>query len=80
MSMITNDWKDALSDEFKKDYYKKLYTFVKDETYVADGKGGFIQVTAANKFAADNTYGVVTETPDGNTSTNANKLKKAKTK
>ena len=25
------DWKDALSDEFKKDYYKKLYTFVKDE-------------------------------------------------
>ena len=31
MSMITNDWKDALSDEFKKDYYKKLYTFVKDE-------------------------------------------------
>ena len=27
MSMITNDWKDALSDEFKKDYYKKLYTF-----------------------------------------------------
>ena len=42
MSMITNDWKDALSDEFKKDYYKKLYTFVKDETYVADGKGGFI--------------------------------------
>ena len=47
------------------------YTFVKDETYVADGKGGFIQVTAANKFAADNTYGVVTETLDGNTSTNA---------
>ena len=31
MSMITNDWKDALSDEFKKDYYKKLYTFGKDE-------------------------------------------------
>lgn len=54
-----------------KEEFTKGYTFVKDETYVADGKGGFIQVTAANKFAADNTYGVVTETPDGNTSTNA---------
>ena len=31
MSMITNDWKDALSDEFKNEYYKKLYTYVKDE-------------------------------------------------
>ena len=31
MSMITGDWQEALSDEFKKDYYKKLYTFVKDE-------------------------------------------------
>ena len=54
-----------------KEEFTKGYTFVKNETYVADGKGGFIQVTAANKFAADNTYGVVTETPDGNTSTNA---------
>ena len=31
MSMITGDWQEALSGEFKKDYYKKLYTFVKDE-------------------------------------------------
>ena len=31
MSMITGDWQEALSDEFRKDYYKKLYTFVKDE-------------------------------------------------
>ena len=29
--MITGDWQEALSGEFKKDYYKKLYTFVKDE-------------------------------------------------
>lgn len=43
-----------------KEEFTKGYTFVKNETYVADGKGGFIQVTAANKFAADNTYGVVT--------------------
>ena len=31
MSMINNDWLDAISPEFSKDYYKKLYTFVKDE-------------------------------------------------
>ena len=31
MSMITGDWQEALSDEFRKDYYKKLYTFVKEE-------------------------------------------------
>ena len=31
MSMITGDWQEALSDEFRKDYYKKLYTFVKNE-------------------------------------------------
>ena len=31
MSMINNDWLDAISLEFSKDYYKKLYTFVKDE-------------------------------------------------
>ena len=31
MSMITNDWLDAISGEFKKDYYRELYTFVRDE-------------------------------------------------
>ena len=31
MSMINNDWLDAISPEFSKDYYRKLYTFVKDE-------------------------------------------------
>ena len=31
MSMIDNDWLTAISGEFKKDYYKKLYEFVKDE-------------------------------------------------
>lgn len=31
MSMITNDWLDAISGEFKKEYYKQLFTFVKSE-------------------------------------------------
>ena len=31
MSMIDNDWLTAISGEFKKDYYRKLYEFVKDE-------------------------------------------------
>ena len=31
MGMITNDWLDAVSDEFKKPYYRSLYTFVKEE-------------------------------------------------
>lgn len=31
MSQITNDWLDAISDEFKKPYYKELYNFVKEE-------------------------------------------------
>ena len=31
MAMITNDWLPALSDEFHKDYYKKLFEFVKEE-------------------------------------------------
>ncbi|MBQ1680918.1 MULTISPECIES: uracil-DNA glycosylase [Agathobacter] len=31
MSAIENDWKDALEPEFHKDYYKKLYQFVKHE-------------------------------------------------
>lgn len=31
MAMITNDWLDALSDEFQKEYYRKLYQFVKEE-------------------------------------------------
>jgi len=29
--MLTNDWKEALSEEFRKPYYKELYTFVKQE-------------------------------------------------
>ena len=31
MAMISNDWQEALSGEFKKDYYRQLFTFVKDE-------------------------------------------------
>lgn len=31
MGMIENDWKVALSDEFRKEYYKDLYNFVRDE-------------------------------------------------
>ncbi len=31
MSMITNDWLDAISGEFKKAYYKDLFQFVKSE-------------------------------------------------
>lgn len=31
MAQIENDWKEALSEEFKKDYYKKLYRFVNEE-------------------------------------------------
>ena len=31
MAMLTNDWAQALSDEFKQPYYRKLYNFVKEE-------------------------------------------------
>ncbi len=31
MSMISGDWLPALEEEFKKDYYRQLFTFVKDE-------------------------------------------------
>ena len=31
MSMITNDWLESLSSEFRKGYYSQLYNFVKDE-------------------------------------------------
>lgn len=31
MSMISNDWLPAIQDEFRKPYYKELYTFVKKE-------------------------------------------------
>ena len=31
MAAITNDWLGAISGEFRKDYYKKLYSFVKEE-------------------------------------------------
>ena len=31
MSMITNDWLEPLSSEFRKRYYSQLYNFVKDE-------------------------------------------------
>ena len=31
MSAITNDWLNAIGDEFKKPYYAKLYQFVKSE-------------------------------------------------
>lgn len=31
MAMITNDWLDAVGEEFRKPYYKELYTFIKEE-------------------------------------------------
>lgn len=31
MAMITNDWLNAIEDEFKQPYYKELYKFVKEE-------------------------------------------------
>ncbi len=31
MSMINNDWLPALKEEFSKDYYKQLFSFVKEE-------------------------------------------------
>lgn len=31
MGAIANDWLEAIGDEFKKEYYKKLYEFVKEE-------------------------------------------------
>ena len=31
MSMITNDWMEAVRPEFSKQYYKELYSFVKQE-------------------------------------------------
>ncbi|MBR4026835.1 MAG: uracil-DNA glycosylase [Lachnospiraceae bacterium] len=31
MAMLTNDWADALREEFKKPYYRQLYQFVKEE-------------------------------------------------
>lgn len=31
MSSLTNDWKDALETEFSQQYYRKLFTFVKNE-------------------------------------------------
>lgn len=31
MAMISNDWQQALKDEFNKDYYKNLYKFIKSE-------------------------------------------------
>lgn len=31
MSQITNDWLPSIQEEFKKEYYKKLYTFIKEE-------------------------------------------------
>jgi len=31
MAALENDWKDALSDEFRKPYYRELYEFIKKE-------------------------------------------------
>ena len=31
MAMLSNDWASALDKEFHKEYYKELYTFVRDE-------------------------------------------------
>ena len=37
MGMITNDWLDAISGEFKKPYYRELYNFVQEEYSQDDG-------------------------------------------
>ena len=31
MGAITNDWLEVLNEQFSKEYYRKLYNFVKDE-------------------------------------------------
>ena len=31
MAMIDNDWLPAMEEEFRKSYYRDLYSFVKDE-------------------------------------------------
>ena len=31
MAMLSNDWEEALKEEFRKPYYKQLYTFVREE-------------------------------------------------
>lgn len=31
MSMIDNDWLPAIQGEFRKPYYRELYTFVREE-------------------------------------------------
>ena len=31
MAQLSNDWLEAINSEFKKDYYKELYQFVKEE-------------------------------------------------
>ena len=31
MGSVTNDWLPVIEEETKKDYYKKLYLFLKDE-------------------------------------------------
>lgn len=31
MAMLTDDWLEAVQEEFHKPYYKELYQFVKDE-------------------------------------------------
>ena len=31
MAMIDNDWLTCIQDEFKKPYYKELYTFIRQE-------------------------------------------------
>lgn len=55
MSMINNDWLQAVGEEFKKPYYTKLYSFVKEEynTRViyppADDIFNALHLTALNK-------------------------------
>ena len=31
MAMLSNDWAEALKEEFRKPYYKELYTFIREE-------------------------------------------------
>ena len=31
MAQLSNDWLEAINGEFKKDYYKELYQFVREE-------------------------------------------------
>ena len=42
MSMIDNDWLPAIQGEFRKPYYRELYTFVREEYSGLPAGGGYL--------------------------------------